>query len=175
MIDAMIDSETLGTEPGCTVLSIGVSVFERVIGDEKQSFYVEIDRASCKAMGLIEDPDTLAWWSRQSPEAQKCLYGTTPLMDALKALTEFYNFCQPQHIWAQGTDFDLSIIRAAYKAVGLQAPWRFNSARDTRTAYDVYRLDARAVPRTATYHNALDDARHQVKCLSIAMRGEHLC
>ena len=42
--------------------------------------------------------------------------------------------------------------------------------RDTRTAYDLARLDPKTIPREGTHHSALDDAHHQVRCVREAVR-----
>src|ERR1700731_4700055 len=77
----MIDLETLGTRPGCSVLSIGAAEFSP--DGVKASFYVVVRRSSCLDAGLVEDPDTVVWWGRQSPEARTVL---TEAADPLRSV-----------------------------------------------------------------------------------------
>src|SRR5688572_29962905 len=72
-MDVMLDLETLGTRPGCAILSIGAVAFDRHTGALGPEFYMVVNRKSCEAKGLTQDQSTLDWWSRQSAEAKKVL------------------------------------------------------------------------------------------------------
>ena len=76
MNHCMIDLETLGTQPGSIILSIGAVLFDptkaphECLGEE---FYYVIGKPTCLAAGLTFSQDTLDWWKKQSPEARKVL------------------------------------------------------------------------------------------------------
>ena len=54
----MLDIETLGTEPGCAIVSVGAARWSiDGVGDER--LYREVSLSSCGAAGLEIDPDTL--------------------------------------------------------------------------------------------------------------------
>ena len=156
---AMIDTETLGTDPGCVVLSIGACRFDPVEGvDQRDTYYVEIDRSSARDAGLAVDGDTLEWWHNK-PADLRPFGGDTPLPVALRGLTEFVDGAA--QYWANSPAFDLAILEEAYTAVDLSPPWRYWEWRDVRTVRDL--PIAKELPRHGREHHALDDAIHQAR------------
>jgi hypothetical protein len=166
----MLDLETFGTKPGCALRSIGAVAFDLdgTIGEE---FYLNIDRQSCLDAGLTIDPDTLAWWERQSPEAQAALLvDPHPLAGVVAGFHAWFKQQGGVFVWSHGGNFDEPIWCAAALAVGVRVPWKFWNARCTRTAYHLTDFDPRSIPRQGTYHNARDDARYQARCVIEALR-----
>ena len=166
----MIDIETLDTKPGGIVLSIGGVRFNRHTGAIDSGFYVEIDPRRCGSMGMTVSVDTLMWWMQQDAQARAVFNGST---QPAQACAEFLTWCRNVDIenckvWTQG-DMDLPMIAALLQRFGHHAPWKFWNYRDTRSAYDALNFDPRTVQRNGTYHNALDDAKHQVACLTTAL------
>lgn len=174
--DIMIDLETLGKMPGSTILSIGAVPFNfEGLGER---FHVIINRQSSADAGFVEDPDTVAWWSQQSWEAQETLrQATHEGFPVLVATGRFMEFLGRQgkgdgdtgrlRIWGNGAGFDQPILRSVYEHLDLDAPWNWWNDRCFRTLKGL----APYVPmeREGTLHNALDDAvtqaRHAVKVL----------
>lgn len=173
-MDIMLDLETLGTKPGCIVVSVGAVGFDRYTGTILREFYRVIDLADSQRHGLTIDAETVAWWMRQSDEARAVFsvskLDVAALEDAAFDFIEWFAECSGAAcpIWAHGAAFDLPIWEAALAAADWKAPWAFWNTRDTRTVYDLTGFDPKSVPREGTYHNALDDARHQVRCLHLA-------
>lgn len=170
MKDCMVDLETLGRRPGCVVLSAGAVMFcpeTYKLSDE--AFYAVVNRRSCLAAGLTEDPDTLAWWDRQSSDARAVLASaesesdSLSLVDALNQLTGFMARAgNGIRVWGCGASFDNTILVAAYEAAGLRPPWQFWNDRCHRTLKALAPKDSEPL-RAGTYHNAMDDALHQAK------------
>jgi exodeoxyribonuclease VIII len=164
----MLDLETLGKEPGCKVLSIGAAVFDA--GGTRSTFYVEVARNKGQDM-LIEDPDTIEWWARQSAEARTLL--NTPddeKVTLTAALIEFNNWLRSVAvtdsrgnlqvaIWGNGADFDNAILGYAYKAVDVKQAWPYWANRCYRTLKSL--APRVRMVRTGTPHHALDDAVSQ--------------
>lgn len=169
-MDLMIDLETWGTSPGCAVRSIGAVTFD--LGNDKheeKSFYANISTRSCLYAGLRMERDTAEWWTRQSPEARaKLEENPEELPNVVQSFHGFVAKVGARYIWAQGANFDPGIWEAVARAVNGRISWKFHCVRDTRTVYDLARLDTREVKREGVYHGALDDARHQVRCLQLA-------
>ena len=163
MEHVMIDLETLGRRAGCSILSIGAVAFgPEGLGAE---LYTVVNRASCTAAGLHEDPGTLAWWEKQSASARAVLGQATEGGDllpvALGKLTEFlgqFN-CRKVQVWGNGADFDNAILTACYAALGQDIPWEFWNNRCYRTLKSL--KPQVKLARQGTYHNALDDAKSQ--------------
>lgn len=166
MNNVMIDLETWGTAPGSAIRSIGAVVFDpftRELGDE---FYANISRESCVAAGLVVNPETEAWWAGQSKQAQDSLMvDQATLEDTMRDFVFWWRSVRGVFPWSQGANFDQPILEAALRAVGRSAPWKFWDSRCTRTAYDMGRFNPRSIKRIGTHHNALDDAKHQARCV----------
>lgn len=174
MNDIMLDLETLGTRAGCRVLSIGAVQFgPSGLGKE---FYVVLD--SDDQTRLFVDPNTEAWWARQSGEARRVF--TDVKLPTVKGLELFTGFAasvasvSKLRVWGNGADFDQPILVAAYSqcAPELKVPWQWGS-RCFRTLKNLYR-HIPAPPRQGAHHNALDDAKTQALHAIEILRAEDL-
>lgn len=164
----MLDLETLGATPGCSILAIG-AVACHDDGFISDTFYIVVSRSSCAEYGLFEETGTLEWWSRQSEEARKVLIladdpTAASVPDALNALNTFVRR-QGRNplVWGNGSDFDNAILAAAAGATYIDLAWPFYN----NACYRTLKRRAPNVPirRTGTHHNALDDARSQAEHL----------
>lgn len=168
----MCDLETIGTRPGCAVLSIGAVFFSSTLPQWKgPTFYAPIRAGSCQSIGLHEDQDTLAWWAKQKPEARLVwdeIKGAAPVHTVLAQFSEWMlnNAADPRtvQLWGNGADFDNPILSAVYSAALLPQPWGAFHGRCYRTLKSL-NTGVRLV-RSGTHHNALDDALSQ---------AEHAC
>lgn len=167
-VDAMIDIETLGTAPGCAILSIGAVMFGPAgLGEE---FYAPILLESCTAAGLTIDPRTLAWWMKQGDAARAAAFrdDAEALAIVLYRFTCWFTEHGAKQPWCHGATFDVPLLEAAYKVCGMAPPWKYWAVRDTRTLYD---LAGMKVDRCkGVHHNALDDAKAQAEAAVAALR-----
>lgn len=152
----MVDIETLGTEPGCAILSVGAIEFDTDgLGFE---FHERVDLCSCEAAGLRLDADTVQWWATQDNVADVLTGGG----DLETVLAEFVRGVEDaDEVWANSPSFDLAILKAAGDAVGVEMPWAFYQERDFRTLKNL--PVAVELEHGGTEHDALDDARHQAE------------
>ena len=161
----MIDIETLGTDPGCAIVSIGVVEFS-ISDGPVDGLFLSVDVESCQARGLEIDANTLAWWLGQSAAAREQLTGGDDLEVALAELTAFVGGAD--EIWANSPAFDCAILRAAFEAVGIECPWRYYQERDYRTCRETLPTWPDREQESVA-HNAVDDARFQAECLAAAL------
>lgn len=155
----MVDIETLGTRPGDTILSIGAVLFTPEDGITSE-FYVTINQDSCKAAGLRAQKSTIEWWQKQSPEARAAAFkGELSLESALKQFAMWLNATETTLVYGNGANFDNALIAAAYRALKMEAPWKFWCDRCYRTLSAMFAKSK--LERVGTYHNALDDAKTQ--------------
>ena len=158
----MLDLETMGTVPGCVVLSIGAVFFDQNgLGKE---FYQVVSRAHSQELGLKESADTQAWWARQSPAARKVIEDAEAkdaptLHAALDAFTKFLKLDTNVKVWGNGADFDNPILACAYDVAALKQSWIAWNGRCYRTLKNI--APGPKLERVGTYHNALDDAKSQ--------------
>jgi DNA polymerase III epsilon subunit-like protein len=168
----MLDLETLGTVPGCVVLSIGAVEFDPSDGLGAE-FHAAISVDDCGMdYGLTVDPLTEQWWERQSKEARDAAFGgSCVLREALAQFDAFYLGAETTCLWGHGASFDAPVLAAAYAAIGWKEPWAYNATRCTRTLYEAAGVDPKAPEfQVGTQHNALDDAKAQALAAIEAMR-----
>ena len=160
----MVDIETLGTEPGSVVVSIGAVQFDDDgLGAE---FYRVVDVLDSLLAGLRVDESTLEWWRKLPAAARGALYAVEARRELGEALEDFGRFIDSSspaesNLWAKGPDFDLVLLQAAYKAAGKRIPWKYRNARDVRTVLGMSR--AGLLVNAGVHHHALADARHQAE------------
>lgn len=169
MADVMLDLETLGTRPGCAILSIGGVVFDRFSGELGPEFYMVVNRKSCQKNGLFEEQSTLDWWSRQSDEARKVLAEAETASNGLGgALIQLTGYLQKLGkrdllVWGCGSDFDIGILTHCYAVMKQPLPWMFWNSRCLRTLRDVAPPSHEPVRKNGVAHSAIDDARNQAQ------------
>lgn len=172
MTHVMLDLETFGTKAGSVLRSIGAVIFDPRGEGTGAEFYHNIDRESCERIGLTLDQSTVDWWARQSREAQESLLkNPQPIGVVIMEFHRWFAKNGGEHIWCQGANFDSVLWEAACAAAQIRVPWKFWNVRDTRTVYEMFRFDTKSIERGGTYHNALDDAKHQAKCVQMAIRN----
>jgi hypothetical protein len=165
----MLDLETFGKTPGHVIRSFGAVAFDPVKGTLGETFYANVDRASCEAIGLIVDPGTEAWWTDQGDAAREVLEpNQVSILDVLQAFADCYKATGARRLWAHGAPFDPPFVEATYRAAGLEAPWKYYAVRDTRTIYDL--ADVEVDRDKGIHHFALDDAINQAEAVIEAYR-----
>jgi DNA polymerase III epsilon subunit-like protein len=162
----MIDIETLGTSPGCVVLSIGACEFsEKGIGEQ---FYTSISPESCTQWGLTIEPRTVLWWMDQSQDARDFITKGkhVALEQALVDLRTAFKW-KGKKVWCNGAAFDFPILTAAHNAVGSNVPWEYWACHDYRTIKNIVGRDIfeTCAVKATVAHNALADAVAQAETL----------
>lgn len=163
-LDVMVDLETLGTEPSSIILSIGAITW---VDEGFDTFYQEIS-PNHQGNRTI-DIDTIKWWMNQPIKPP--MEGETLLHNALEIFNEWLKgFGQKIILWANGTDFDISMLHHAMNEHGMAPVWAYNDVRDYRTMRKIF-------PTITTFgftgerHNALDDAMNQLTHLHKIMKA----
>lgn len=172
MRDCMLDLETFGKTPGCAIRSVGAVMFDPTSEKLGEEFYANVTRESCEERGLTADADTVKWWDSQSDEARSVLdENQRTLGDVLVSFRKFWIGAGAVRVWSQGANFDQPIIEEAMRRLAVGVPWKFWDSRCTRTAYGMAGLATWDMPKNrGVAHYALDDARHQARCVQLAYR-----
>lgn len=171
MIHVMLDLETWGTSPGSALRSIGAVTFDphgyEILED--RSFYANIDMASCEFHGLTIDQETVEWWSRQSREAEDALLSEQKSLAVVAIeFNAWWRDVNGTYVWSNGANFDEVLWRTASEVTNNKVPWKYWNVRDTRTIWHAAGINPKMIPRAGIAHNALEDARHQAKCVTQA-------
>ncbi len=173
-IDVMMDLETLGRRAGCVVLSIGCvvmsakhGVHDGLEGRPDQKFYCALPIDPQKDVGLHVDPETEAWWRKQSSAARDVFKECDAAGSLVYELGKFEAWMKSLggkpsiHVWGNGSDFDNAIMTALYAALDDRPlPWQYWNSSCYRTLKNRQSIKQRwpAPERSGTFHNALDDA-----------------
>jgi hypothetical protein len=162
-MDLMLDLETLGTRPGCVVLTIGAVLFDPYsLKEPGPGIYMRVDADEQIAKGREVQEDTLKWWMDQAEDIREEALGETDRVSVEYMYRELNRICVGVNsIWAQGPVFDIAILENIYRQYGWPVPWQFWQIRDSRTLFGVHG-DPRVKGREG-HHNALADCVYQAQ------------
>lgn len=168
---AMIDIETLGTEPECVVMSVGAVKFNPFSNDEpfeKKHWKLDIDSQSEK--GRIIREDTLQWWAKQDEHVREAAFSEHDRIYLGDFFKELNKWCVGvQDIWCQGPQFDMVILENLYRQFKSHHNWAYWQIRDSRTLFAMLPEDPRKAVQE-DLHDALADAYWQATCVQQAFK-----
>ena len=173
----MVDLETMGSGPDAPIVSIGAVYFDPSTGNTGAEFYQVVSLESSMSFGMKPDASTIQWWLKQSSEARSAILvdEALGLRETLELLADFIaeNAANGSHtvqLWGNGCSFDNVILRRAYALTETPFAVPFWNDRDVRTMVELGKsvgINPRYdIPFEGDMHNALSDARHQVKYVS---------
>ncbi|QMD27459.1 3'-5' exoribonuclease [Citrobacter freundii] len=173
----MVDMETMGNSPHAPIVSIGAVFFDPSTGNTGAEFYQVVCLESSMSFGMKPDASTIQWWLKQSSEARSAILvdEAMGLLETLELLADYIaeNAANGSHtvqLWGNGCSFDNVILRRAYALTDTPFAVPFWNDRDVRTMVELGKsvgINPRFdIPFEGDMHNALSDARHQVKYVS---------
>ena len=164
--DIMIDLETLDTSPYCVILTIGVVRFdpygEGVV--ERWTLKPTIEDQT-EQYGRIINDDTIRWWSEQTPEALEEAMSDDNRISLRDCMETLYSIgWNRRAVWSHGAPFDVVACETAMRSTLTDRPnpipWPFYTVRDTRTLFEIAKVNLRDGGHV-TLHKAVDDAERQ--------------
>jgi len=163
MIHAMIDLETLSTNPDSVILTIGAIKFNPYTQQEPaQPLYFKVDVDAQTSMGRHVMDDTLNWWTTQPKEIQEEALGEDNRESLDSTIKQLNKFAVGVDVfWCQGPLFDYAILQNLYTQLGHPCPWQYWQIRDSRTLFGLVPRDFGDKRKQA--HNALADCYYQAK------------
>lgn len=167
-----LDIETLGLEPGCVILSIGLTPFNIGGIDE---FFTLLGRTKHWAISRETtdhyrvDQDTLAWHLNNRQRASMLDYYdqiARPLVEVLEQVVE--NIDPAGFVWANSPSFDCSILKHVLNREKVSIPWHFSRELDLRTALYVANINKQKIkPAGFVPHRADHDAAYQAHLIQM--------
>tara|TARA_Y100001937_G_scaffold118233_1_gene172378 strand:- start:1549 stop:2088 length:540 start_codon:yes stop_codon:yes gene_type:complete len=162
MIHAMIDLETLSTNPNAVILTVGAVKFDPYTSMKPyDDLYFRVDVDSQSSMGRDVMQETLDWWGKQPKEiSEEALSDKDriPLDHMIKAINKWS--VGVDVFWCQGPLFDYAILQDIYTQLGHPQPWQYWQIRDSRTLFSLVPKDNE---KRVGHHNALQDCIFQAK------------
>lgn len=195
-VHCMVDIETLGSADDAPIVQIAAVMFNpwgtarALAGAAEGGGIISAPGGEFNWHVKIEgpiDPDTLLWWFAQGQQAQERVFARGLERFSLRyVLGEFAGWSRhiwerPVDFWWSDMDFDLRLMRAAWKRSDLlgSAPYGSDDGphrgvRDCRTVRAIGRdLGIEPPLFVGVVHDALDDAHHQVIEVSNILRAVH--
>lgn len=176
-VNLMFDIETTGTKAGCCVLQIAAVPFNNSFGKNSHPIFESIiNWQSCKDAGLVDEPDTLAWWQNNNANTvSKVFSGTKSIRTVFEDL---YLYCKSLeaviHPWGNAASFDLVILRYVFDLLNIPVPWDFRNEMCFRTLKNLFPLSETEKPvRFGPAHDAFHDAMYQVRVANTIFNKLH--
>lgn len=186
----VLDVETLSLDANAVVLTLSGVRFNQTdhelglviedgqldIASHENLLHLRLDVTEQLLAGRSVDPDTVAWWNRQSPPAQQAVL-SGPVNRCFSAMQALSQFIEGAQVFARGTDFDPLILLSLFKQYQLPAPWKHNQVRDVRTYIDALRgtrlgyLKEWEAPIWFIPHHSLHDCIRDAQQMQMARMG----
>jgi len=166
---AMIDIETLGTEPSSVIMSVGGVKFDPYTSDvphDGKHWMLDVD-AQTDAGRDVND-STLEWWAKQEQSIQDRAFSTegrTSLQEFMPDLNKWLVGCHT--IWCQGPQFDMVMLENLFKQFDHHMNWFYWQVSDSRTLFKMLPADPRKSIQE-NLHDAQADAHWQAVCVQQA-------
>lgn len=169
----MLDIETMGNGNNSAILSIGACYFEPSNGEIGKIFHREVNLQSSIDAGCDIDASTVIWWMGQDERPRSKFARNDKADDLHVVIIDFMEFTKgfKTQVWGNGSTFDNVIIKNAADHCDTPISWEFWNDRDVRTIVELGKtigIDPKQhIPFEGVKHDALDDAKHQAKYVSV--------
>lgn len=147
LIDITIDLETCSTTPNAAIMQLAAVAWDRnhdtsaTLFDDMPMFNVGVDLRTAVMDGFDFDPSTCRFWSGNKQKVKDVVLDLEAhsLKDVVEGFIEWIGEVRLSSsadavcLWAQGSDFDIAIIRNALAKYGLRLPMSQKFFRDARS------------------------------------------
>lgn len=165
-MDAMIDIETLGTDPDSVILTVGAVKFDPyTLREPAQKTNWKLDADEQFGLGRQASESTLEWWAKQDPEIQARAFSEEGRITIDRFFAEFNKYVMGvKNIWCQGPQFDMVMIEDLYRQKKHHTSWKYWQVNDSRTIFNMMPADPRKAIQVEA-HDAAEDAYWQAVCV----------
>lgn len=159
----MLDLETLGTEKGSLILSIGAAKFDPCGTGVEDSIEIFIDPINSDNAGFEMSAGTIWWWLQpeRAEARERLVENKDNWVDVVTALDHFRTWFgfDSMPVWGNSAAFDNELLKAYFDKANMETPWKFWDDRCYRTVKSL--APSIKLERVGTYHSAADDAISQ--------------
>lgn len=165
-IYAMIDLETLDTAASSVILSVGAVKFDPYsLTEPRDKTLWKPDLETQLENGRTTSEATIQWWGKQDRAIRDRAFTQEGRVDVITMLRELNQYLVGvEEIWAQGPQFDITMLEHLYSQHDLHWNWDFWQIRDSRTLFSLRDTDPRKEIQVDT-HDAAEDAYWQAVCV----------
>jgi hypothetical protein len=170
---AMIDIETLATEPHAVMLSIGVVIYdpndaanEPPIG---RHHYI-LNPTEQIIAGRTIDPKTVKFWSEQGKDALQSITrtdeGVYSAEECIRSINNLFLRYNVEAVWGNGSNFDNEVVNDLCRTIGVKEVIYYRWHRCYRTLRALFGHlvgDEGHMDSPEVAHNALSDAEYQMR------------
>jgi len=182
----VLDLETLGSLNNSVILSVGMVAVDSAEDYEfadliKHGFYAKLDVASQVKDGRKIYKDTLDWWEKQGPDAQRILKPLKTDMHWSKLMPAMFNWFKKEGIdfdkakfYSRGSHFDFALLHDLFRITGdagaMEIPWRYWNIHDSKTVVEtLLGHDVDVNPKGFIHHDCLHDAAREYLKMELAI------
>lgn len=148
IVDITFDLETCSLASNAAIMQIAAIVWDRHAQDAESlfpnnlfSFECKIDLTSCWLDGFDFSESTQKWWGERPEGLREQMKGGDHyfLKEGLESFLSWLDMiihdteADEVILWAQGSDFDISVLRTALNRYDLKLPFGCHNFRDART------------------------------------------
>ena len=167
MKDVMVDIETLSTRHDAWIIAIGACAFDLNTGEIASDRLRLVIAGASIPKDRHVSPDTVAWWAEQDDDLVRDLFEPADGgVDYGEALDRLAQYLRRKRVWAKPPQFDLVILRNAYRAADRPCPWHYRDERCARTLMHLGKSMQLPRPDPPTVkHDPLADAIAQAQAV----------
>lgn len=179
----MIDLETLGIHNTAPIVSAGLAVFDPYASDveEVQAAHFSIDQQS-QFYDRHPSGETLAWWLRQEPAAQRDLAKAIEQGNTGAVYMQSHELAQyikgwigtTGLVWGYGSNEDIAWLGSLYDAQKMPRPWHYRQVACYRTILRTFGATGDDWFKPTIAHNPVADAVAQARTLQAIRRNHNL-
>ena len=147
LIDITFDLETCSTTPNAAIMQLAAVAWYRnhddsaTLFDHMPKLNVGVDLRTAVMDGFDFDPSTCSFWHGNKQQVKDVVLNLEahPVKDVVEGFINWIDGIRQDYgadaacLWAQGSDFDIAIIRNALAKYGLRLPMTQKFFRDARS------------------------------------------
>lgn len=166
MKHAMLDIETMGTTPGCVIISVAMVAFNPETGELGNAMKCNIDLNDSLSKGFRIEGGTLRWWLEQRGDVlRNQLDSSLQVSTALDYIEKFLKLNGIEYLWGNSAAFDCGLLKNYFERAKRIVPWSHWLEMCYRTVRSLAGSQHCPPKDESQVHDPLYDCKYQIACL----------